>query len=100
MTKMIVFLHFNSIYKISLFSIPKSEGLVHHILVHFLAFVGQIDPGCHSFVSLTVFFVFLYLRGYKQFHIFTIPCLRKNLYEITHTKTLILHQVTKNLPEL
>ena len=52
------------------------------------------------FIGVIFFFAHLYLLGYKQLYTFAIPCFRKDLYDLTHTMTSILHLVSKTLSEL
>ena len=83
------------IYRISLFSCPKSEELVRHRV-----FVGQVGPGWDKFVSLRVFSLPSCVSDVTNDYIlFAIPYVRTDLCELIHTTTLRLHLVLTKLSE-
>ena len=78
-TKMTNYHHFKSIHEIFMFSRPKSEGLVRHRV-----FCGASWARLGLVRLLVIVSLCLLVFSWLQ---------RKDLYELTHTKKMILHPV-------
>ena len=78
-------LSFEIVKNISLFTNPKSKGLVR------LRFVGQVQ---RKFLTA---YISMFINNSTPF---AMTCVRKDMYDFIHTKTLTLHLVSKVLSEL